>query len=160
MQFLAIIVVVFTENTAIGTDTLMIGGFAIPTLFWVVALAFSVYFVLLLFCAPLIFQARGLGQVLSSYIVIWVALLSFLGGLFKIQAWQYGSEMATLALFLSPILIIVPVFYFIQDGKNLQTRNFIFNMIARVAGIFMFMLGGIFIIIACKILKPRFFKAG
>jgi hypothetical protein len=157
-QITAFVLAVFTSHREIGTTTTMIGGFAMTSFQWCILLACSAYFVLLFTLAPFIVQARGLGQIVSSYVVILGALVSLFGAFFKIQSWLYGNEMSTLGLFLSPLAIVIPVFHYIKDGKTLQTRNFVFNIIARLAGIFLFMMGGIFIVIAYKILKPRLFK--
>jgi hypothetical protein len=157
-QITAFVFAVFISDRQIGTTTIMIGGFAMTPFQWCILLAGSGYFVLLFTLAPLIVQARGLGQIVSSYVVILGALVSLFGAFFKIQSWHYGNEMSTLGLFLSPLAIIIPVFYYVKDGKTLQNRNFIFNTIARLAGIFLFMMGGIFIVIGYKILKPRLFK--
>jgi glucan phosphoethanolaminetransferase (alkaline phosphatase superfamily) len=157
-QITAFVFAIFTSDRDIDTTTTMIGGFAMTPFQWYILAAGSAYFILLLCLAPFIIQARGLGQVVSSYVVILGALVSLFGAFFKIQAWQYGNEMTTLGLFLLPLAIIIPVFHYIKDGKTLQTRNFVFNIIARLAGIFLFMMGGVFIIIAYKILKPRLFR--
>jgi hypothetical protein len=159
-QIFAILLAIFVRNSDTGIDTsfIRINGTDVPAFPIVILLACSAYFVLLLALAPFIVQARGLGQILSSYVVILGALVSLFGAFFKIQSWLYGNEMSTLGLFLSPLAIVIPAFYYVKDGKTLQTRNFVFNIIARLAGIFLFMMGGIFMAIGYKILKPRLFK--
>ncbi len=161
IQVSAIVIAIFAANKANSAPITVSEGVT-SLFFWCVVLTCNAYFVFLFLLAPLVLQARGSGQIMSSYIVILSTFISFFsilfGILFKIQSWDYASEILFLALFLSPLPIIIPIFYFIKDGKNIQTRNFIFNMIARIAGVFMFILGGIFIIIAYKALKSHFFK--
>lgn len=132
---------------------------AIPKGSELVTVGFTTYASLLVAIPFLIFQGRGIWQILLSYVTGAGFFVLLMGILFKIQNWPYAREMFTTAVFTLPILLGLSILYFFIDLSNKQTRNFCAHIIVRILCIMM--LGytiGVPLIILYKIVQPFIFK--
>jgi hypothetical protein len=119
--------------------------------FWGYALLF------LVFARALLQSRTKLTNIIANCTGI-AAFLLLCGMLFKIQSWQYGTELLTIGLFFIALIIIIniaTIWYIGQD--NLSNKRFRSNVLVRLLA-FGALKICIFLLILYKILKPRLFR--
>ena len=136
---------------------------AIPKGSELVTIGFLTYAGVLLVMPFIMFQARGIWQILLSYVAGFGFAIMLIGILFKIQNWPYAHEMFTISILVLPIVLGLAIIYLLINLlinlNNKQARNFCAHIIVRTLCIMM--LGytiGIPLIILYKIVQPLIFK--
>jgi hypothetical protein len=117
------------------------------------------YAALLFFIPFLVFQGRGLGQIIISYLMGIAFFVLLMGKLFQIQSWQYAREMMTSAYAVLPFMTVGALVVFGVYYKNLQSRNFAANILVRLLVFgFIGLLYSSLLLIVYKMVKPQIFK--
>ncbi len=132
---------------------------AIPKGSELVTVGFLTYAGLVVAIPFILFQGRGIWQILLSYVAGLGFAIMLVGILFKIQNWAHADYMFHVAALTLPIILGLAMLYFFIDLSKKQARNFCAHIIVRTLCIMM--LGytiGIPLIMLYKIVQPFIFK--
>ncbi len=115
--------------------------------------------VLSIYTATALFQGNNTTQKYITYFTGATLSFGYLGALFSIESWAYGTEMKIFSFLFSFCVLVWAVIFFIKSDKNKQNSRFIANVLVRIIGLGLInLLIGAAALMAYKMLKAQLFK--